>query len=391
MKILMISPQYKPIVGGYERAAERLSAALVARGHSVTVAAERRSHTWARHEWHDGVEVRRWFCVYRPKLHIVTSLAALFWFLLRKGRSFEIWHVHQYGAHAALTVAMSKLLRRPVVLKLTSSGHQGIGQNLTQARLPGLLAGLHKRVSAVVALTRETAAEAAAFGIPAARIAVLGNGVDIQRYRPRSRTERDALRRDLGLSSANFFVCVCRLATAKNLSGLLTAWSQAAPQLGGDWNLVIVGDGPLQASLIAQCTALGLSGSVRWVGYQSNIDDWMGAADAYVMSSTTEGLSNTMLEAMATGLAVVTTQVSGTRELVADPGSGVVVPVGDMAGLAAAMVTCAKDDRLRETMGRIGRKIIETDFSIERISAAYDALYCALLVQAAGGERMQST
>jgi glycosyltransferase involved in cell wall biosynthesis len=375
MKILMISPQYKPIVGGYERAAERLSVALVERGHSVTVASERRSLAWARREMENGVEVRRWFCVYRPTLHILSSLLALAWFLLRRGRGFEVWHVHQYGPHAALTVAMAKVLRRPVVLKLTSSGRQGINRTLSQGRFPGLVSYLHKKVSAIVALTRETAAEAEAFGIPASRIAVLGNGVDTQTYRPRSAAERLALRRELGLVAPHCLISVGRLATAKNVAGLLTAWSLAAPRLGDGWQLVIVGDGPLRSPLLEQFAATGLSDSVRWVGYQSNISDWMGAADAYVMASDLEGLSNTMLEAMATGLAVLTTQVSGTVELVAEPGCGFVVPVGDMAGLAEAMVTCAADPRKRVSMGQSGRALIEKRFTISSIASAYEILY----------------
>jgi glycosyltransferase involved in cell wall biosynthesis len=375
MKILMVSPQYKPIVGGYERAAERLSVALVERGHSVTVASERRSLDWARREMENGVEVRRWFCMYRPKLHIVTSLAALFWFLLRKGRGFQIWHVHQYGLHAALAVVMSKVLRRPVILKLTSSNQQGISRTLSQGRFPRLVTALHIRVSAIVALTRETAAEAEAFGIPASRIAVLGNGVDTQTYRPRSAAQRLALRRELGLVAPHCLVSVGRLARAKNVAGLLTAWSLAAPRLGDGWQLVIVGDGPLQATLLEQCVALGLSDSVRWAGYQSNISDWIGAADAYVMASDSEGLSNSMLEAMATGLAVLTTQVSGTVELVAEPGCGCVVPVGDMAGLAEAIVTCAADPRKRVSMGQNGRALIKKRFAINSIAAAYEGLY----------------
>ena len=378
MNILMISPQYKPIIGGYERAAERLSATLAARGHEVTVATERRDQRWPRRERQDGVEVRRWFCLYRPKVHIVSSLAALFWFLLRKGRGFEVWHVHQYGPHAALSVAMAKLLRRPVVVKLTNSGKQGINSTLSQGRFPRLMTYLHRKVSAIVALTRETAAEAVAFGIAPERIMVLGNGVDTEDYRPRSEAERQVLRHSLGITAPHCLVMVGRLSPEKNVAGLIRAWALAVPQLGAGWQLVIVGDGALRDALSAYCAELLVAGSVRLVGQQPNIADWMGAAEGYVLTSDNEGMSNAMLEAMSTGLPILCTQVFGTAELVSGPGCGLVVPVGDMVAFAAAMVTCAANPKARQAMGDNARKVIEDQFSIERIAASYERLYCSL-------------
>ena len=74
----------------------------------------------------DGYEVRRLPCSYRRHRHVITSLLSFAGFLLRHGREFDVWHVHQYGFHAALAVALGKVLRRPVVLKLTNSGATGI-------------------------------------------------------------------------------------------------------------------------------------------------------------------------------------------------------------------------------------------------------------------------
>src|ERR1041384_7013195 len=96
-RILMISPQFRPIVGGYERAAERVSAALAEAGLSVVVITERRDHTWPATECIDGYDVRRLFCLYRRHLHVITSLFSFARFLLFHGRDFDIWHVHNYG------------------------------------------------------------------------------------------------------------------------------------------------------------------------------------------------------------------------------------------------------------------------------------------------------
>src|SRR6266571_4708787 len=130
LAVLMISPQFRPLVGGYERAAERLSGALAEAGISVVVITERRDHAWPAVECIDGYKVRRLWCVYRRHLHTISSLLAFARFLLRHGREFDVWHVHQYGFHAALAMALGKVLRRPVVFKLTSSAAMGIERTM---------------------------------------------------------------------------------------------------------------------------------------------------------------------------------------------------------------------------------------------------------------------
>src|SRR4029453_1870559 len=170
IRVLMISPQFRPLVGGYERAAERLSAALAEVGLRVVVIAERRARSWAAVERIDGYEVRRLSCSYRRHRHAVTSLLSFASFLLRYGREFDIWHVHLYGYHAALAVALGELMRRPVVLKLTSSAAMGIETALGSGIAGRILGFFHRRVSACLAGTEETRAEAICFGIPAQRI-----------------------------------------------------------------------------------------------------------------------------------------------------------------------------------------------------------------------------
>jgi hypothetical protein len=100
----MIAPQFRPLIGGYERAAERLCAALAERGFQVTVIAERRVRSWPVREIVQGYEVRRLPCLYRRQLHIVSSLLVFGIYMLLHGRRFQVWHVHQYGPHAALAV-----------------------------------------------------------------------------------------------------------------------------------------------------------------------------------------------------------------------------------------------------------------------------------------------
>jgi glycosyltransferase involved in cell wall biosynthesis len=375
----MVSPQFRPIVGGYERAAERLSAELVRLGHEVTVIAERRDRSWPAKEQQDGVMVRRLWCLYRPHFHQVTSLATFALFLFTQGWRFHVWHIHQYGSHAVLAVMLGKLLHRPVVLKLTNSKDQGIQQVSADMPLAGPARAWLQEINAVVATTRETRAEAQAFGIQDDRVYVVGNGVDTQIFHPRSDNERLGLRRQLRVDADGIVVFVGRLSKEKNPDGLLRAWQLALPNLSAGWKLVLVGDGPMRGELEAFADGERLTDTVLFTGQQTNVEFWLGAADVYVLASHNEGLSNVLLEAMASGLPVVSTRVSGVPETVEEVGAGLVVDVGQKDQLADALTRLANDSSLRSQMGYAGRTVILKTYSINHVAKLHERLYYNLL------------
>ncbi len=379
LSILMICPQYHPIVGGYERAAGRLSKILAERGHLVEVVTERRERRWARQEVREGVRIERFWCLYRPRLHTVTALLSFAVFLLMRGRRFDIWHIHQYGAHAVLAVALSKLLRRPVLLKLTSDGPGRLEKVVSELPWAAGARSLLRQTDAVAAVSRETKEEALAFGFPPERVFILGNGVDAQSFRPRSGEERVRLRSKLGVAAVGLVLFVGRLAPEKNVEGLLASWSRAMQELPPGWQLAIVGDGELKEQLMSISEAKHLSTAVSFAGAQSNIDEWMAAADIYVLSSHFEWLSNTTLEAMASGLPVVSTRVSGSAETLGETGAGIVTDAGREDLLAEALVRLAHDEALRKTMGMAGRKAVETKYSIDHVATLYEQVYLDLL------------
>lgn len=379
ISVLMICPQFNPIVGGYERAAERLAVALSRHGTEVTVVTERRESDWPRRDNFDMVPVHRLPCIYRRHLHIVSALSALAWYLLWHGRRFDVWHVHQYGLHAALAVAMGKILGRPVALKLTSSARQGIGNAISETRMSRAAAAMLRRVDACVAVSRETAAEALDFGIQADRIHAIGNGVDVRAYYPPTPKDRLVQRAYFDVVANGLVVFVGRLSREKNPDGLLAAWRIALPRLPRDWKLVLVGDGPMRDMLEKQIAVDGLRERVIVAGGSNDVDRWLRAADVFVMPSHNEGLSNTMLEAMASGLPIVSTNVSGSLENLREPGAGVVVDVGCMEQFAEALVNLAMDESLRQRMGERGRNVIESKYSIDQIAAAHLELYERLI------------
>ena len=139
----------------------------------------------------------------------------------------------------------------------------------------------------------------------------------------------------------------------------------------------------MRAMLEAEVSEGVLEGSVLFAGQQYNIEEWLAIGDIYVISSHNEGLSNTLLEAMASGLPVVATRVSGITEVVDEPGAGLVVDVGDMNAFADALVRLAGDSLLREKMGTIGRDVIGQRYAIESVAARHEELYQNLLAKEA--------
>ncbi len=377
--VLMLSPQFRPLVGGYERAAERLSAALAETGLRVVVITERRDRAWPATEFIEGYAVRRLSCWYRPHLHLITSLFSFACFLLRHGRAFDVWHVHQYGYHAALAVALGKLLRRPVVLKLTSSTVMGIGEAMGDGLGGRTLGYPHRRVSACLAVSEETRAEAIRFGIPAERIHLVANGVDGRQFRPASPEDRIAARGELGLNCDRLVLYVGRLSLEKNPRGLLDAWGCVDTAARQGALLALVGDGPDADQVHARAQAPDLAGSVHLAGVRSDVATWYRAADFYVLPSHFEGLSNTMIEALASGLPVISTRISGSLVLLESPAAGVVVDVGDVQQLSGALESLLRDASMRARLGENARRRFESRFSLEAIAKKIVALYEGLL------------
>ncbi len=385
--MLMLSPQFRPIVGGYERAAERLSESVARAGLGVTVITEGREKSWPAVEHADGYVVRRLPCSYRRHGHAASSLLSFAAFLLRHGREYDVWHVHQYGLHAALAIGLGRLLHRPVALKLTSSGPTGIDLALGNSVGGDLLRACHRRVDACIAVSLETHNEATRFGVPDRRVHTIPNGVSGELFRPVNPRERAEAREAVGLACRRVVLFVGRLSAEKNPLGLLEAFAALPSEARDRTMLVLVGDGPQAECVGARALMPDLHGSVRLAGMQRDVAAWYRAADVYVLPSLTEGLSNTMIEAMASGLPVISTRVSGSSVL-RNKGvvAGLVVEVEDTRALTDSMRMLLMDDLMRSDLGANARLLFDSSFSIEVVSQRTIALYRALVAEHQRGE-----
>jgi sugar transferase (PEP-CTERM/EpsH1 system associated) len=218
-------------------------------------------------------------------------------------------------------------------------------------------------------------------GIGAARVAQIYNGVDDRRFHPSDQPETPAgcpfARPDHWLVGT-----VGRMQAVKDQTLLARAFVRAldlAPALRPRLRLVMVGDGPLRAEAAAILQQAGLADLAWLPGERNDVPEVLRGLDCFVLPSLAEGISNTILEAMASGLPVVATRVGGNGELVTEGTTGQLVPAGDAEAMALAIIRYATDPDLARTVGRAGRADVERRFSLAAMVGAYQGLYDRLL------------
>jgi glycosyltransferase involved in cell wall biosynthesis len=205
------------------------------------------------------------------------------------------------------------------------------------------------------------------------KTAMIHNGLILGEYP--AALGREQARSRLGLPDNRFlWLAVGNLRPAKDYPTLLEAAAQCLSQRP-DFKLIIVGDGPDRDELERRSTALALMETVEFLGSRADVPEILRAADAYVLSSAWEGSPNTLMEAMASNLPAVATDVGDVRDLVERAGAGYVVPPRDPRRLAEGMLALmSQKPDLRQEMGAKGRDLIMREFENDRVVDIWEAL-----------------
>ena len=373
--VVMVSANFHPYIGGAEKQALELSRALHANGVEVTVLT-RRVLGLKSEEGLDGISIRRLPAWGRGVVDSLVFMAASFLWLLAHPRRFQAVHVHLAGSPALAACLAGRLLGKRVIVKL--GGGKGIGElAASKSSIAGrlklkALAALGPRF---VVVNRELVAELAEHGLGGARVVIQPNGVDTRRYHPPSADEKVRLRLDLGWPPGLCFLYVGRLAPEKRLDLFLEEFGRALKEAPADAFAVLVGKGELEPMLREVGLASGLKGRVRFMPSTPDIMRLYRAADVFVLPSISEGLSNALLEAMASGLAVLASRVGGSAEAVVDGGSGFLFEPHDVATFRARIVQLLKNPGLAERLGLRGRDDVLARFDLVSVARRYQELY----------------
>jgi glycosyltransferase involved in cell wall biosynthesis len=203
---------------------------------------------------------------------------------------------------------------------------------------------------------------------------VILNGIPTSQYaRPRLTREEWRRRERFGNEDV-LFVSVARFAPQKNHALLLNAFASG---LGHDLkaHLVLVGDGQNREQLEAQARDLGIRNQVRFLGVRTDIPEVLGAMDVFVLSSDFEGNPLSVMEAMASGLPIVSTAVGGIPDLVEDRKEGMLVRAGDVNDLANSMTLLMREEETRRRFGRAAALRAREQFDVSKMVEAYEEVY----------------
>jgi sugar transferase (PEP-CTERM/EpsH1 system associated) len=214
--------------------------------------------------------------------------------------------------------------------------------------------------------------------VPTSRITQAYNGVDTERFFPAPAGPQPIIGSPFNPDQHWLVGTVGRMQTVKDQRTLAQAFIQAltlAPHLASRLRLVMVGDGPLRAQAQALLEAAGVAGLAWLPGERSDVADIMRGLHAFVLPSLAEGISNTILEAMASALPVIATNVGGNADLVADGQTGYIVPAADPQAIARHLIDLANDAAQARRMGQAGRQRVQDNFSMLAMVSTYQRVY----------------
>jgi sugar transferase (PEP-CTERM/EpsH1 system associated) len=294
--------------------------------------------------------------------------------LLRRER-VDLIHAHQYTPFFYSLIARLRA-RRPPILFQEHGRHHPDTRRVKRVLANRILLERRDRVVGVGESVRQALIEKE--GIPAGRVSVIYNGIDLP---PRGfvQSERAVARQELGVGPAEpLIIQVARLdylkdhATAiRSIAHVVNRWPNA--------RLFLVGDGPLREAIEEAVGRANLERAVRLLGQRSDVARLLTAADLFLLTSISEGIPLTVIEAMAAGLPVVSTAVGGVAEVVEDGVTGFLTPAGDDHALATRIGELLDSPRTRQEMGRRGRDRAETLFSEQGMCTRYHELYREML------------
>ena len=417
MHICLIAFMFAPLVGGSEVQAEKQARELQALGHDVMVITLRHNKQWEKEEELDGLPIIRVGGIYNRegwlRIGRLGHLPIDFLFFLtlwRLRHQYDVLHSLQLSPLAAVGALIGKILHKPVIVNIPSTG-PGKKQQESDAVLMadtltnvdflkidfkdvvvGDIAYLHRSAvggRAIVRFLRKSDAfyqvlsnrsrpYLTSHGFREEQVVLIPNGVDSEKFRP------DPQRRPSPATPQRDIVCVARLQYPKGVDILLHAWGRMMREPVG-WRaelkprLLLIGEGPLQPQLERIVAALGIQDSVQFLGLRRDVVDLLQQAWGFVLPSRWEGMPNALLEAMSCGLPCVATRVSGSEDIIVDSINGLLVQPEQPEELAQALRRIIEDNELVQRLATEARATMLRDYQLSTIIARCVELYRKVL------------
>ena len=362
LKIGMIIPSFRPIVGGAERQLEGLLENFNLNNVSVTVFTRmvQRCPKYEKLPTHDLYRLSAFI----PKMGFGISLFLhLIWFR----RKFDLIHCHSLSGQSSLIcVLIGVLLRKPVILKVTRSGEDAQIANLKKSFFGRILLSILKNgTTKFIAITGEVKNELINLDVHEKKIKEIPNGVDV-------------FKREKNLNQKSISILtIGRLIDRKRIDMLI----DLIPEVNKTFEvtLTIAGSGPNEKKLMKQAKNLQISEKIIFLGEieKDEIEYHLAQANIFVLPSSSEGMSNALLEAMSAGLPSIVANIAANRTLIMDGKTGKMFT--DSSSLKKAIIELCHDFELRESIGKSAQNLINEKYSFNKIANDYYNLYSEIL------------
>lgn len=356
LRIGICVAHFHPVVGGLERRMLQLAERWSESGHEVFVLT-RTARGLPVHEVLGQVQVHR---VIRPlalgPAFGATYIGVLAAQLVARRRQYDVLVAGQLPWEAVATGLAARRLHKPAVAFVASTGPQGDVQQLRRATGSRVLCRLVRGNSRLIALSSQGRQELLELGCHGQQIIRSTNGVDLRRYQPIV---------DGGTGRELTVLFLSRLSPAKNPQLLLRAWQIVNAE--GRYRLIVAGDGPLAGELRRLAADLSLRG-VEFLGHVSDVPAAHRRAGVFVLPSPSEGCSNALLEAMASGLCPIVSRVPGNIDVVEDGTSGLLFDPASERNLADSLVRVLVDQPLRERLSSAARQHVVQHHDLDKIA-----------------------
>ncbi|HKE28847.1 MAG TPA: glycosyltransferase family 4 protein [Bryobacteraceae bacterium] len=377
LSLFLISYSYPPVLGGSEVEAQRVCAALRQRGHNVTVLCSGMPPMPKTSRWTDpyGVPVRIFASGWNWPIRDLLFGLGVAWTLWKERRNYQQAYFLMQGFHLAVGLPVARLLRKPVVMKVSGSNLITMMRRSISGRFE--LRCLQRWAYRVMILNSGMEEEALAAGFDKHKLFWMPNPVDTTNFAPVSAAERRSVRQQFGIPlDARVVLFVGRLAPEKELPSLLSAFARTIACVP-DAILVLVGDGPERENLERTVESLGIAERVLFAGRQpaEKVVSWLQLADVFALVSSIEGFSCSLLEAMSVGLPSVVSAIPANTQLIAPGVHGLQAPAGDAESLSACLVQLLLNEPLRASMAHAARKLVLENYSIDQVIDRYEVLF----------------
>lgn len=374
--IVMFCPQFRPVVGGAERQAEKLAAALVQRGCRVTILTPRIDPDSPDREVANGVTIVRFPFTDLARRFPVSGVALLnipyiLWQIVRAVRPYlkdaDVLHCHIASLQTAGAALAGRLAGVPVLLKAAMADSRSDLGEIEKAGASGRVVARLVRalIQTWVATTVAVEEALARAGVAPKRIVRIPNGVDLP----------DALTLKKPDGRVRRFLYLGRLSTNshRDVPTLIRAFdllTTAHPEV----ELAIVGGGDLLEETRKLAETCATSNRIHLPGFDRP-EKWLEWADCFVLPSRREGLSNALLEAMAAGLACIANDIPPNREVLEEGTAGFLTPVGDEEALVEVMRRLCVEPRLGNTYRDLAFTRVSRNYSMASVAEKYVELY----------------